>query len=83
LFYGSIDQRFLDGSFLRLIDAKSFNCFSVIDSAICFEAPFRLLFFCSPRFAARAAPAQTSFALDFLSAGQTPNAKRGTPNAKR
>src|ERR1700736_4046748 len=62
---GSIDQRFFDGSFLRLVEAKSSNCFSDIDSAICFEAPFRLLIFCSPRFAERAAPAAICCFLDF------------------
>ena len=40
-----------------MVFAKSRSCFSVIDLAICFEAPFRLDFLISPRFAARAAPA--------------------------
>jgi hypothetical protein len=45
------------GSFLRFVLAMSRSCFSDIDFAICFEAPFRLDFFRSPRFAANAAPA--------------------------
>ena len=31
---------FLAGNFLRLVLAKSRSCFSLIDFAICFEAPF-------------------------------------------
>jgi hypothetical protein len=48
---------FFVGSFLRLVFARSRSCFSDIDSAIFFEGPFRLDFFCSPRLAAKAAPA--------------------------
>ena len=45
------------GSFLRFTLAMSWSSFSLIDSAICFEAPWRLDLERSPRFADRAAPA--------------------------
>lgn len=48
---------FFVGSFSRLVLARSRSCFSDIDSAIFLEGPFKLDFFCSPRFAAKAAPA--------------------------
>jgi hypothetical protein len=48
---------FFVGSFLRLVFARSRSCFSDIDSAIFLEGPFKLDFFCSPRLAAKAAPA--------------------------
>jgi hypothetical protein len=48
---------FLVGSFFRLVFATSRSCFSDMDLAICLEAPFKLDFFRSPRFAAKAAPA--------------------------
>ena len=61
---GSADRRgpadhyfFFVGSFLRLVLARSRSCFSDIDSAIFLEGPFKLDFFCSPRLAAKAAPA--------------------------
>jgi hypothetical protein len=41
----------------RLVEAISSSFCSSMDSAIDFEAPFRLLFFVSPRFADRATPA--------------------------
>jgi hypothetical protein len=50
-------QRFFDGTFLRLVLAKSLSCFSDMDFSICFEAPLRLDFGRFPRFAANAAPA--------------------------
>ena len=34
-------ELFFFGRFFRLVLAKSFNCFSLIDSAICFDAPLR------------------------------------------
>lgn len=55
---------FFEGSFLRLVLAISRSCFSDIDLAICFEAPFRLDFFRLPRFAAKAAPAAICCFLD-------------------
>ena len=48
---------FFVGNFLRLVLARSRSCFSDIDSAIFLEGPFKLDFFCSPRLAAKAAPA--------------------------
>jgi hypothetical protein len=48
---------FFAGSFLRLVLARSRSCFSDIDSAIFLDGPFKLDFFCSPRLAAKAAPA--------------------------
>ena len=56
--------RFLLGSFLRLVFAKSSSCFSDIDLAICLDAPRRDDFFCLPRFAASAAPAAICCFLD-------------------
>ena len=56
---------FFLGRFFRLVLAKSFNCFSLIDSAICFDAPLREDFFVSPRFAASAAPAAICCFFDF------------------
>jgi hypothetical protein len=47
----------LVGSFLRLVLAKSLSCFSDMESAIFFDAPFRLDLLRSPRLAANAAPA--------------------------
>ena len=48
---------FFLGNFFRLVLARSRSCFSDIDSTICLDAPFKLDFFCSPRLAAKAAPA--------------------------
>ena len=48
---------FFAGNFLRLVFAKSRNCFSLIDCAISFEAPLSDDLERSPRFAAKAAPA--------------------------
>ena len=48
---------FFVGSFLRFVFAKSRSCFSLIDFAICLEAPLSEDFERSPRFAAKAAPA--------------------------
>lgn len=48
---------FFAGNFLRLVFAKSRSCFSLIDFAICFDAPFNDDFERFPRLAARAAPA--------------------------
>jgi hypothetical protein len=42
-----------------------FSCFSLIDSAICLDAPLREDFFLSPRFAASAAPAAICCFFDF------------------
>ena len=58
-------ELFFFGRFFRLVLAKSFNCFSLIDSAICFDAPLREDFFLSPRFAASAAPAAICCFFDF------------------
>jgi hypothetical protein len=58
-------ELFFFGRFFRLVLAKSFNCFSLIDSAICFDAPLREDFFVSPRFAASAAPAAICCFFDF------------------
>jgi hypothetical protein len=44
---------FLVGNFLRFILAKSFSCSSLIDRAICREAPLSVARERSPRFAAR------------------------------
>ena len=52
-----VNYFFFVGSFLRLVLARSRSCFSDIDSAIFLEGPFKLDFFCSPRLAAKAAPA--------------------------
>jgi hypothetical protein len=60
-------HRLFDGSFLRLVFAKSLSCFSDIDFSICFEAPLRLDFGRLPRFAANAAPA--AICCDFDLAG--------------
>ena len=62
---GSPVYAFVIGSFFRLVFAKSFSCFSDIDSAIFFDAPFRLDFLISPRRAARAAPAAICCFFDF------------------
>jgi hypothetical protein len=48
---------FLAGNFFRLVLAKSRSCFSLIDFAICFEAPFSDAFERFPRLTASAAPA--------------------------
>jgi hypothetical protein len=48
---------FLAGNFLRFVLGKSFSCFSLMDRAICREAPLSVAREPSPRFAARAAPA--------------------------
>ena len=53
------------GSFLRFTLAMSWSSFSLIDSAICFDAPLRLDLERSPRFADRAAPAAICCFLDF------------------
>src|ERR671910_655054 len=50
---------------LRLVEANSSNCFSLIDSYILLDAPLSLLTGVSPRLAARAAPAAFCCALDF------------------
>jgi hypothetical protein len=55
---------FLVGSFLRLVFAKSRNCFSLIELAICREAPLSEDFDLLPRFAASAAPAAICCFLD-------------------
>ena len=57
--------RFFLGKPLRFVPAKSSSCFSLIDFAICFEAPFSEDFGRLPRFAARAAPAAICCFLDF------------------
>ena len=57
--------RFFVGRPLRLVPAKSSSCFSLIDSAMLFEAPLSEDFFASPRFAASAAPAAICCFLDF------------------
>src|SRR5438105_5817385 len=49
--------RFFVGNFFRLVLANSRNCFSLIDRAICLDAPFSDDFDRFPRLAARAAPA--------------------------
>ena len=56
---------FFFGSFFRFVFAMSRNCFSDIDSTICFEAPLRLDFLRSPRLAASAAPAAICCFFDF------------------
>ena len=48
---------FFVGSLLRLVLAKSRNCFSLIDCTICFDAPLSDDFDRFPRLAASAAPA--------------------------
>lgn len=48
---------FFFGSLVRFVPAKSFSCFSLIDFAICLEAPLSIAFFVSPRLAESAAPA--------------------------
>jgi hypothetical protein len=49
--------RFFVGNFLRFVFANSRNCFSLIDLAICLEAPLSDFLERFPRFAASAAPA--------------------------
>ena len=56
---------FFFGSFFRFVFAMSRNCFSDIDLTICFEAPLRLDFLRSPRWAASAAPAAICCFFDF------------------
>jgi hypothetical protein len=56
---------FLVGSFLRFVFAKSRSSFSVIDYAICFDAPLSEDLERSPRFAASAAPAAFCCFFDF------------------
>jgi hypothetical protein len=56
---------FFVGSLLRLVFAKSLSCFSDINSAIFFDAPFRLDLSRSPRCAASAAPAAICCFFDF------------------
>src|SRR2546429_7339699 len=58
-------ERFFFGRLFRLVLAKSLSCFSLIDSAICLEAPLSDDFDFSPRFAASAAPAAICCFLDF------------------
>jgi len=58
-------KRFFFGRLFRLVLAKSLSCFSLIDSAICLEAPLSDDFDFSPRFAASAAPAAICCFLDF------------------
>src|SRR5580704_5675306 len=48
----------------RFAEANSSNCFSLMDSYIDFDAPFRRVAFCSPLFAASAAPAAFCWACD-------------------
>ncbi|AMJ48375.1 hypothetical protein APX01_12790 [Cereibacter sphaeroides] len=48
----------------RSVAAISFNSFSDMESSMLREAPFRSLFFVSPRLADRAAPAAFCWALD-------------------
>jgi len=50
---------------LRFVEAMSWSSCSLIDSTIDFDAPFSSLFFFSPRFADKAAPAAICWALDF------------------
>jgi hypothetical protein len=57
-------ERFFFGRFFRLVLAKSLSCFSLIDSAICLEAPLSDDFDLSPRLAASAAPAAICCFLD-------------------
>ncbi len=58
-------ELFFFGKPLRLVDANSFSCFSLMDEAICFEAPFSEDFGRSPRFAESAAPAAICCFFDF------------------
>ena len=55
---------FFVGSFFRFVLASSSSCFSLIDFAICFEAPFSVDFDFPPRFAESAAPAAICCFLD-------------------
>jgi outer membrane protein OmpA-like peptidoglycan-associated protein len=57
--------RFLVGKFFRSVLAKSSSCSSLIDLAICREAPLSDERDRSPRFAASAAPAAICWFLDF------------------
>jgi hypothetical protein len=50
---------------LRLVEANSSNCFSLIEAYILLDAPLSWLTGVSPRLAARAAPAAFCCALDF------------------
>src|SRR5690606_4573462 len=54
---------------LRLVEANSSSCFSLIDSYMSRDAPLRSLFFASPRLAESAAPAAFCCAFDL--AGMT------------
>ena len=58
-------ERFFFGRLFRLVLAKSLSCFSLIDLAICLEAPLSDDFDFSPRLAANAAPAAICCFLDF------------------
>ncbi len=60
-----LEPVFFVGNFLRFVLANSLSCFSLMELAICFEAPFRDDFDFSPRFAARAAPAAICCFFDF------------------
>jgi hypothetical protein len=53
------------GNFFRFVLAIFFSSFSLMDWAISLDAPFRLDFGLSPRFAASAAPAAICCFFDF------------------
>src|SRR5205807_5612728 len=74
-------QSFFRGRSLRFVCANSSSCFSLIDRAICREAPLRLDTERSPRFAAKAAPAAICCFFDF--AGMTPTPCSLAGNARR
>ena len=57
------------GKFFLFVDARSSSSFSLIESAIFFDAPLSSDFFVSPRFADRAAPAACCWILDFAFIG--------------
>jgi hypothetical protein len=57
-------ERSFLGKLFRLVLAKSLSCFSLIDSAICLDAPLSDDFDFSPRLAASAAPAVICCFLD-------------------
>src|SRR3954469_25103989 len=74
---------FFVGSFLRLVFAKSRSCFSLIDFAICLEAPLSEDFERSPRFAANAAPAAFCCFFDLAGILKTTPLKRFTDGERR
>lgn len=64
---------FFSGRPLRFVDASSSSSFSVMDFSMLFEAPCKLDFLTSPRFAASAAPAAFCCAFDLAGMSDPPS----------